>query len=146
MRRVKASMAPSRGGIPGRKADNMIVVRDREAGNLIDEVKSIEEGETRIEEYEKKDKEEGTYEPDFYEVVEIKETETQKRLGFYAYRTKTTEAQKRASNRYDRANTKAVALKLNKKTDADILAKLESVDNVQGYIKALIRADMSENV
>lgn len=58
---------------------------------------------------------------------------------------KTTEAQKRASNRYDRANTKAVALKLNKKTDADILTKLESVDNVQGYIKALIRADMSDN-
>jgi hypothetical protein len=120
----------------------MIVVRDREAGNLIDEVKSIEEGKARIEEYEKKDKEDGTYEPDFYEVVEIDETETQKRLGFYAYRTKTTEAQKRASNRYDRANTKAVALKLNKKTDADILAKLEEVGNVQGYIKQLIRADI----
>jgi hypothetical protein len=53
-----------------------------------------------------------------------------------------SEAQKRASNRYDRANTKAVALKLNKKTDADILAKLEEVGNVQGYIKQLIRADI----
>ena len=63
-----------------------------------------------------------------------------------AYAKGVSEAQKRASNRYDRANTKAVALKLNKKTDADILAKLESVDNVQGYIKALIRADMSDNV
>lgn len=59
-----------------------------------------------------------------------------------AYVKGVSEAQKRASNRYDRENTKAVALKLNKKTDADILAKLEEVGNVQGYIKQLIRADI----
>ena len=33
-------------------------------------------------------------------------------------------------------------MKLNKKTDADILEKLESVDSKQGYIKELIRADL----
>lgn len=59
-----------------------------------------------------------------------------------SYTKGVSEAQKRASNRYDRENTKAVALKLNKKTDADILAKLEEVGNVQGYIKQLIRADI----
>ena len=56
--------------------------------------------------------------------------------------TKTTEAQRRATAKYDKANTKAVTLKLNRKTDADILAKLEEVGNVQGYIKQLIRADI----
>jgi len=54
-----------------------------------------------------------------------------------------TQAQLKAQARYDRANTKQVALKLNRTTDADILAKLEEVPNVQGYIKALIRADIS---
>lgn len=76
-------------------------------------------------------------------LIEVEQVGQQWNLKSYAKGV--SEAQKRASNRYDRANTKAVALKLNKKTDADILAKLESVDNVQGYIKALIRADMSDN-
>ena len=44
--------------------------------------------------------------------------------------------------RYDRKMTKVITMKLNKGTDADILSKLESVDNIQGYIKSLIRADM----
>lgn len=46
--------------------------------------------------------------------------------------------------RYDAANTTQVKLKLNDTTDADILARLESVPNVQGYIKALIRADIDK--
>ena len=33
-------------------------------------------------------------------------------------------------------------LKLNKKTDADILAKLDETENKQGYIKHLIREDI----
>jgi hypothetical protein len=33
-------------------------------------------------------------------------------------------------------------LRLNKKTDADCINKLESVENKQGYIKNLIRDDM----
>ena len=46
-----------------------------------------------------------------------------------------------AQERYDKENTVSVRLKLNKKTDADIISKLESVDNKQGYIKRLIRED-----
>lgn len=57
----------------------------------------------------------------------------------------TTEAMKRAVRRYDDANTKQIILKLNLKTDADILAKLDSVENRQGYIKELIRADIGRN-
>lgn len=54
----------------------------------------------------------------------------------------TTEAQKRANAKYDKANTKQIVLKLNIKTDADILARLEEVENKQGYIKQLIREDV----
>lgn len=53
-----------------------------------------------------------------------------------------SEAQIFASMKYDAANTKRISLKLNKKTDKDILNKLSSVDNMQGYIKGLIRRDM----
>ena len=56
----------------------------------------------------------------------------------------TTDAQKRASRKYNAANTKQIIIRLNKRTDADILATLASRENVQGYIKALIRADVSE--
>jgi len=48
----------------------------------------------------------------------------------------------KAQENYDRANTRSIMLKLNKKTDADILAKLDSVQNRQGYIKQLIRIDI----
>lgn len=55
----------------------------------------------------------------------------------------TSEAQKRASRRYDRENTMVVTLKLNKKYDADIIEYLEkTVENRQAYIKALIRKDI----
>lgn len=47
----------------------------------------------------------------------------------------------KAQEKYDKANTVQVRLKLNKKTDADIIEKLDSVDNKQGYIKTLIRKD-----
>lgn len=54
-----------------------------------------------------------------------------------------TEAQKKASARYDAKNTKPIYLKLNKNTDADILDHLDSMENKQGYIKELIRKDMN---
>lgn len=54
----------------------------------------------------------------------------------------TTDAQKAASAKYDYNNTKRIALKLNLNTDSDILDKLSQVDNVQGYIKKLIRKDI----
>lgn len=57
---------------------------------------------------------------------------------------KTSDAQKRASAKYDAANTKQVRLKLNTKTDADILERFDRCDNVQGYIKRLVRADIEK--
>ena len=50
-------------------------------------------------------------------------------------------AEKKAE--YDKKNTKGFYLKLNKKTDSDIIEALGSVSNKQGYIKALIRKDLS---
>ena len=46
--------------------------------------------------------------------------------------------------KYDAANTKRIALKLNKTTDADILELLDSLDNKQGFIKSLIREYLEE--
>ena len=56
-----------------------------------------------------------------------------------------SEAQIRASEKYDRANTIRITLKLNRTTDAEILAKLDSVESKQGYIKALILADINKD-
>ena len=57
-----------------------------------------------------------------------------------------TEAQKRATRKYDDANTVQFHLKLNKGTDADIIAMLEAMakepGGKQGYIKRLIRQDI----
>lgn len=53
-----------------------------------------------------------------------------------------SEAQKKASAKYEAANVKRVMLKLNFNTDMDILEKLDEVDNVNGYIKRLIREDI----
>ena len=44
--------------------------------------------------------------------------------------------------RYDALHTVQMNFKLNKNTDADILAHLARIGNKQGYVKALIRADM----
>lgn len=54
----------------------------------------------------------------------------------------TTEAQRRANRKYEAENTRQVHLKLNCRTDKDVLEKLDSVPNKQGYIKNLIRADL----
>ena len=43
---------------------------------------------------------------------------------------------------YQRTKTRQVALQLNKVHDADILEHLDKQPNRQGYIKALIRADI----
>lgn len=47
-----------------------------------------------------------------------------------------------ATAEYDKNNCTRINLKLNNKTDADIIEKLDSVENVQGFIKAIIRNDM----
>lgn len=53
-----------------------------------------------------------------------------------------TEKKLTPQQRYDAKTARGVYLKLNKVTDADILAKLETVPSMQGYIKSLIRADI----
>lgn len=55
----------------------------------------------------------------------------------------TTSSQVRASMKYNKENVKQIKLALNKKTDADIIEILDNCDNVQGYIKDLIRKDKS---
>lgn len=56
----------------------------------------------------------------------------------------TSEAQMRANAKYDAKATIQIKMKLNLTTDADIIQKLESVGNKQGYIKSLIRADIEK--
>lgn len=53
-----------------------------------------------------------------------------------------SEAAKRAQSRYDAANTVQIKLKLNRRTDADIIEKLDGAPSKQGYIKRLIREDI----
>lgn len=55
-----------------------------------------------------------------------------------------TDAQKRAVRKYDDVNTVQIKMKLNKKTDADVLGRLDEVSNKQGYIKSLIREDIEK--
>ena len=48
---------------------------------------------------------------------------------------------------YDRENTRRINLKLNNKTDADIIQRLEEMkgkERIQGYLKRLIREDMKK--
>lgn len=45
--------------------------------------------------------------------------------------------------KYDSTHTQRVYIKLNLQTDADILDHLDKQPSKQGYIKALIRADMA---
>jgi hypothetical protein len=50
---------------------------------------------------------------------------------------------KKYKMQWDRQNTKNIGLKLNYHTDADILAHLADIKNVQGYVKQLIRDDIA---
>lgn len=53
-----------------------------------------------------------------------------------------SEAKIRANNKFNKANTRMVSLRLNYNTDADIIQKLDEVDSKMGYIKELIRKDL----
>ena len=55
-----------------------------------------------------------------------------------------TEAQIRANMKYNEKNTTQIKFSFNNKTDADVIAKLQSVPNKQGYVKELIRRDINE--
>ena len=53
--------------------------------------------------------------------------------------------QSQYSMKYSKKDTQRIYLKLKLKTDADILEKLDSVKNKQGYIKDLIRKDIENS-
>ena len=50
-----------------------------------------------------------------------------------------------AKRAWMKANTTKVSLKLNNKTDAEIIKRLSQQESMQGYIKELIRKDIAEN-
>lgn len=58
----------------------------------------------------------------------------------------TTEARRRAQYKYNKAHTKQTTLRLNRRTDADIIEHLQGLENKQGYIKRLIRLDMLQSL
>lgn len=55
---------------------------------------------------------------------------------------KTPECVLRATAKYDAANTVQMRMKLNINTDQDIINRLNTCGNKQGYIKKLIREDI----
>ena len=58
--------------------------------------------------------------------------------------TKMSPALIKAQKKYNKSKTKSFTFKFNKHTDADIISRLEGVDNKQGYIKELIRKDLKK--
>jgi hypothetical protein len=54
-------------------------------------------------------------------------------------------ADSRSKREWDAANTRIITIKLNNKTDADIIARLTTVENRNGYIKQLIRQEIASN-
>ena len=48
-----------------------------------------------------------------------------------------------AQAKYDSTHCKSYSLKLNLENDSDIIDRLEEVESKQGYIKELIRQDIS---
>lgn len=57
---------------------------------------------------------------------------------------KTTEAQRRARNKYNKKMIRNLTVSLNRKTDDDIIVFLENKENKGGYIKSLVRKDMDK--
>lgn len=55
----------------------------------------------------------------------------------------TSEAQRRAAQKYKKANTRQISFCFSNIYDADIISKLDAVESKQGYIKDLIRADIA---
>lgn len=53
-----------------------------------------------------------------------------------------SENQKVYDAKYKKENQRQVLVKINRKTEPELLEWVEQHDNLQGYIKDLIRADM----
>lgn len=58
---------------------------------------------------------------------------------------KTSAEHIKAVARYDAKTARRYSLKLNKNTDADIIARFETVGSIQTYIKRLIREDIRKS-
>lgn len=56
------------------------------------------------------------------------------------------EAQRRAQQKYDKDNARVYTLKMNKKTDKDVIERLDTIPNRNGYVKALVRKDIRGGV
>lgn len=56
-----------------------------------------------------------------------------------------SDSRKKYQHEWDSRNTKNIGVKLNYRTDADILSRLATVNNVQGYVKQLIRDDIARH-
>lgn len=56
---------------------------------------------------------------------------------------KTPDSQLRAAKKNIRENCRVISMVLTKSTDQDIIDYLDTMDNKQGYLKSLIRADIS---
>ena len=54
----------------------------------------------------------------------------------------TSKAKLKANEKYIKANTKTICIRLNYNTDKDIIQRLDEVQSKMGYIKELIRKDI----
>lgn len=57
----------------------------------------------------------------------------------------TREARRRAEKKYQAENTKLLQIRLNFRTDQDILDKLSAEKSMSGYVKKLIRNDINRS-
>lgn len=57
---------------------------------------------------------------------------------------KTTDAQMRATMKYEKANVRRYVLKVNKNTEQDIIEFLDGLKSFNGEIKRLIREEMKK--
>lgn len=56
-----------------------------------------------------------------------------------------SEAQAKANAKYVKENQRQIMVKVNRKTEPEMLKWIEQHDNLQGYIKSLILADMEKH-
>lgn len=61
-----------------------------------------------------------------------------------AEKKKATLEQMQKIAEWQKANVRQYIVRLNRNTEADLIDKLESEPSVQGYIKSLIREDISK--
>ena len=54
------------------------------------------------------------------------------------------EVEKKAARKFEKERTKQLNIRLNDRTDADIIAFLDTIDNKRGYLLDLIRTDIAK--